>query len=148
MVMETRPYIGVAVIVMHNHRVLLGKRKGSHGAGGWQFPGGHLEFNETIERCARREVLEETGVHIQNIRYGPYTNDIFRSEKKHYVTLFVMADYKEGTAEVREPDKCEQWRWFEWGRFPEPLFLPTKHVLEIGFNPFASSDCGRHAQEK
>jgi 8-oxo-dGTP diphosphatase len=133
--MKLRPYIGVGVLVIKKNRVLLGKRKGSHGAGGWQFPGGHLEYNETIERCARREVFEETGIRVRNIRYGPYTNDIFQAEKKHYVTLFVIADYHKGTAEVREPDKCEQWRWFEWARFPEPLFLPTKNLLESGFYP-------------
>jgi 8-oxo-dGTP diphosphatase len=44
--MVKRPLIGVAVIVMKDDRVLLGKRKNSHGADTWAFPGGHLEFNE------------------------------------------------------------------------------------------------------
>jgi len=55
--MDKRPLIGVAVIVIKENRVLLGKRKNSHGSGTWAFPGGHLEFNESIEDCARREVL-------------------------------------------------------------------------------------------
>ncbi len=134
--MGTRPYIGVAVIVVKGTRVLLGKRKGAHGAGGWQFPGGHLEFNESIETCAKREVFEETGLQIKDIRFGPYTNDIFTNEGKHYVTLFVTAFYDSGVEEVREPEKCEEWAWFEWNRFPEPLFLPTRNLLELGFNPF------------
>jgi len=133
---HSRPIIGVAVIVVRDNRVLLGKRKGAHGAGGWQFPGGHLEYNESIENCAAREVWEETGLHIRNLRSGPYTNDIFREEKKHYVTLFVVADYEAGTAQVKEPEKCERWQWFKWGVFPEPLFLPTKHLLEQGFSPY------------
>ena len=57
--MKNRPSVGVAVIVVNNGKVLLGKRKGSHGSGSWAFPGGHLEMNESIEACARREVFEE-----------------------------------------------------------------------------------------
>jgi 8-oxo-dGTP diphosphatase len=105
---ENRPYIGVAVIVVRDGRVLLGKRKNAHGAGTWQFPGGHLEYGESIEACARRELFEETGLSIVNLRRGPFTNDLFEDEKKHYVTLFVIADQTTGEARVKEPDKCER----------------------------------------
>ena len=135
--MEKRPYVGVAVIVIKDDKVLLGKRRHAHGAGGWQFPGGHLEFNESIEACAKREVLEETGMVIKHLRLGPYTNDIFEKEGKHYVTLFIIADYGSGTLEVKEPDKCQGGEWFGWGRFPAPLFLPTANLLKQGFDPFS-----------
>jgi hypothetical protein len=39
--MHNRPLIGVAVIVINDGRILLGKRKNSHGDGTWAFPGGH-----------------------------------------------------------------------------------------------------------
>jgi mutator protein MutT len=124
-----RPYIGVAVIVIRNGRVLLGKRKHAHGAGTWQFPGGHLEYGESIEACARRELFEETGLSILNLRMGPFTNDIFEAEKKHYVTLFVIADQTAGEAGVKEPDKCERWDWFRWSEMPKPQFLPIVNLL-------------------
>jgi 8-oxo-dGTP diphosphatase len=133
--MNKRPLVGVAVIIMKDRKVLLGKRKISHGAGTWAFPGGHLEFNETIEDCARREVFEETALYVKNIRYGTFTNDIFREEAKHYVTLFVVSEYCHGVLELKEPDKCEKWDWFHWGLFPEPLFLPLKNLLKQGFEP-------------
>jgi 8-oxo-dGTP diphosphatase len=132
--MEKRPYVGVAVIVVKDKKVLLGRRINSHGSGTWQFPGGHLEFKESIEDCARREVFEETGLQIKNLRLGPYTNDIFKKEQKHYITLFVIAEYDSGTESVKEPDRCERWQWFEWPSLPEPSFLPIENLLKQNFD--------------
>ncbi len=130
-----RPLIGVAVIVIKDDKVLLGRRMGSHGAGTWAFPGGHLEFGESIEACAEREVFEETGLSIKRCRFGSLTNDIFTREKKHYVTLFILADYDSGELELKEPDRCDQWDWFSWNRLPEPRFLSLENVLAQGFDP-------------
>ena len=131
--MSKRPLIGIAVIVIKDERVLLGKRKNSHGADTWAFPGGHLEFNESIADCAVREVFEETGLSIKDLRCGPYTNDIFAAENKHYVTLFVTADHGSGTPEVKEPDKCEKWVWSEWPPRLQPQFLPIQNLLKQNF---------------
>lgn len=130
------PRIGVAVIVLRRGRVLLGLRSGvSHGRGTWQFPGGHLEPFEELEACAAREVAEETGLEIRRLRRGPYTNDLFPAEARHYVTLYVVAEAPDGTPEVREPDKCLEWRWFAWDDLPEPLFLPIANLRRQQFRP-------------
>ena len=134
--MENKPQVGVGVIILDDKKVLLGKRKGSHGEGTWSFPGGHLEFNEEIEDCAKREVEEETGILLKNIRRGPFTNDIFEKENKHYVTIFVIAEKKMGDVKLLEPDKCEEWKWFSWDNLPKPLFLPVQTLIRTGFNPF------------
>jgi 8-oxo-dGTP diphosphatase len=130
--MNNRPFVGVAVIVQKDGKVLLGQRKNSHGSGTWAFPGGHLEYHETIEACAIREVFEETNLAIKNINHIAYTNDIFRQEHKHYVTLFVSAQYDSGDLEIKEPDKCEKWDWFHWDKLPEPMFLPLKNFIQQG----------------
>jgi 8-oxo-dGTP diphosphatase len=132
---QQRPGVGVSVIIRNGDRVLLGLRTAGHGAGTWQFPGGHLEFGESIEGCARREAREETGLELTNLCLGPYTNDIFATEGKHYVTLFVLADYARGAPEVREPDKCAGWEWFAWDALPEPLFLPVANLCQMGYGP-------------
>ncbi|HLD81094.1 MAG TPA: NUDIX hydrolase [archaeon] len=130
------PKVGVGVIVVRDGKVLAGKRKNAHGDGAWSFPGGHLELNEGVEECAKREVFEETGARVKNLRQGPYTNDVFEKEGKHYVTLFVVADYDSGGVTAREPGKCGEWKWFKWDELPEPVFLPIKNLKRKGFNPF------------
>jgi 8-oxo-dGTP diphosphatase len=134
--MVERPRIGIGVIVCREMNVLLGHRRLSHGDGTWSFPGGHLEWFEGVSECARREVGEETGLGIDNLRCGPFTNDRFQAEGLHYVTLFVVADSRSGVPERREPDKCDEWRWFPWDSLPRPLFLPVENLLKTGFNPF------------
>ncbi|MEQ1499786.1 MAG: NUDIX hydrolase [Parcubacteria group bacterium] len=133
-----KPGVGVGVIIRRENRVLLGKRKNSHGDGTWSFPGGKLDLWETPEECAVREVEEETGLKIKNITKSIYTNDLFREEGKHFITLFFIGDYDGGEAELREPDKCESWEWFEWDKLPEPLFYPLKNYIEQGISPFQS----------
>jgi ADP-ribose pyrophosphatase YjhB (NUDIX family) len=132
--MPPRPLVGVAVVVCRGGRFLLGKRKNSHGSGCWQFPGGHLEFQETIEQCAAREIFEETGLRIKNVRFGPYTNDFFHQEQKHYITLFVIADHDSGEVSLKEPEKCETWQWFYPDRLPQPLFLPIENLFKRGIS--------------
>jgi len=128
--------VGVGVIVLKDSKVLLGKRKNSHGGGTWNFPGGHMDYKESFFACARREVKEETGIVITNLRKGPYTNDYFEKEDKHYVTIFILADWKSGVPKVMEPDKCSQWNWFAWNQIPKPHFLPLKNLLKDSYSPF------------
>lgn len=127
-----RPGVGVLVILRYNDNVLLGKRKGSHGHGEWSFPGGHLEMNETIEECGKREVFEETGIKIMNtsISNSEYTNDMFQKDNKQYITLYQKYIMNEPTTpELLEPEKCFEWKWFHIDHLPEPLFLCVKNYL-------------------
>lgn len=136
--MKKEVRVGLGVFIRKDGKILLGKRKGSHGAGGWCPPGGHLEFGESWEQCARRETMEEVGIKIKNISFGAVTNDIFEKDSKHYITICMVADYDSGEVKVMEPEKCEKWEWFEWekDKLPEKLFLPQINLLKKDFNPF------------
>lgn len=92
-----------------NPQFLIGQRKGSHGAGTYALPGGHLEFGETPEQCAARETLEETGLKVSKVRFLTATNDILPADNKHYITIFTVSARNEeedvpaafGAGEVR-----------------------------------------------
>jgi len=136
--MERVPRVGVAALVRHEGKILLGRRRGAHGAGTWAAPGGHLEFGESLEACARREVLEETNLAVTNVRFGTVTNDVFEQEGRHYLTVFMLCDYAAGELTLMEPHKCEAWRWFARDALPRPLFLPLESLLLTDFDPFSS----------
>lgn len=133
---KKRPKVGFRVYILRENKVLLGKRKNSHGEGAWCATGGHLEFGESLEDGAKRETLEEAGIKIRNVRIGGFTEDIFKEEDKHYITIAMIADWESGEAQMMEPDKWEEWGWFSWDNLPEPLFLPFQNLLKQEFNPF------------
>ena len=81
------PRIGVGVFIRRDNHILIGKRRGEHGGGYWQLAGGHLELGETPEACAEREVLEETGVVIENTKLLATTNDIFDDQSPLFLPL-------------------------------------------------------------
>lgn len=127
--------VGVGILVVRQGKLLLGRRLGSHGAGTWSLPGGKLEYGESIEECARRELKEETGLDLGAVELGPYTNDVFSDVQEHYVTLFVLARNCQGEPVNLEPHKCEGWSWFSWSALPEPLFAPLESLRRSGFTP-------------
>ncbi|KAK5945555.1 hypothetical protein PMZ80_002760 [Knufia obscura] len=111
------PRVGVGVFILNsNNEFVFGKRKGSHGQGTWALPGGHLELHESFEECAKREILEETGLEIRDVRYLAATNSPRIDGSKHYVTIFMVSRLvKEGVQpELLEPEKCESWEWVSW----------------------------------
>lgn len=128
----TRPGVGLGILVFNDkNQILLSKRIKEHGNSMYGPPGGHLEFGETFEQCAIREVKEETDLDIENPEFVTVTNDVFESEGKHYISIFMKAKYVEGRI-IRnmEPEKAENWEWFDISNLPENLFLPLKNLFK------------------
>jgi len=125
--------VGIGVFVFKDGKFLMRRRRNAHGDGTWSIPGGHLEFGETFEETAKREVLEETGLTITNVRFGAVTNDHFEDEDKHYVTIWMLSDWERGEEQITEPDKFVAMEWRDFDTLPEPLFLPWRQLLGSQF---------------
>lgn len=123
------PRVGLGVMVIKDGKILLGKRKSSHGDGEYAWPGGHMEYLESFEGCVRREAREEAGVEIENIRLLRVLN-LKAYAPKHYVDLCFVADWKSGEPRVCEPDRVERWDWYDPEHLPEPLFFGEASAIE------------------
>lgn len=133
-----RPKVGLGVVILRDGKVLVGRRSGAHGADTWSIPGGHVEFGESWEACARREAKEETGLEIEHITFLGVTDDWDMGEGKHYVTIFVRAQCPAGEPRITEPNKYTQLTWCEWERIPSPRFKPLDHLMKQGIHPLAT----------
>ena len=83
------------------------------------------EFEDT----AIREVAEETGVHITNLRFGAVTNDVFTDEDRHYVTVWMLSDHVSGEPGDPRARQVRQPRLVDFNALPAPLFLPWRQLL-------------------
>lgn len=127
------PKVGVGIMIQNKDgQILLGLRKGAHGSGEWSFPGGHLEFGETIFETAKREVKEETELIINQCDLISVADEMryIKTDDKHYLNIGVKAEYEEGTPIVAEPDKCQEWKWFDFEELPERIFEGTELTIK------------------
>jgi ADP-ribose pyrophosphatase YjhB (NUDIX family) len=127
---------GFGVMLMKNNKVLLGHRhidpekadSALNGASTWTMPGGKLDFGETFEEGAKREIMEETGIILNNVKVFCVNNE--RMEQAHFVTVGIFSDDFEGEPQVMEPDEITEWKWFDLDNLPTPLYFPSVEIID------------------
>ena len=125
---RARPLVGVGVVFIREDKVFLARRQGSHGEGTWASAGGHLEWGETLEECARREALEELGVVVGNLQLLCLSNII--AYDRHYVDVEFLGDIGDQEPSLAEPEAFSSSGWFPLDDLPEPLFIAAKYALD------------------
>ena len=123
-----RPLVGIGVVFIRNNTIFLAKRFGSHGQSTWGSAGGHLEFGETLEECARREALEELGVQVGQVTFLCISNIV--AYGKHYVDIEFLGDIDDQLPRVIEDDAFTEYGWFPLNDLPEPLFEPIRYAID------------------
>ena len=83
----------VAIILDENHSKVYITQRQKHQSysGYWEFPGGKVENNETFEQCVIREVYEEIGLLITNVRQFN-TNHYINNDGTEVLVKFFIAD--------------------------------------------------------
>lgn len=128
-----RPKVAVNVFIIKNNRLLLGQRKNTAGDGDWGLPGGHLEFMERLEDGAKRELEEETGLKANKLSFLHMINDPRTEDNSHYLHIDFLAESVEGEPKLVEPNKCYEWKWFDFDDLPENIFLGHKKSIKAFF---------------
>ncbi len=119
--------VGVGVVFLRESRVFLARRTGALGGGAWGSAGGHLEFGESLEDCARREALEELGVVVGDVRFLCVSNII--AYGRHYVDVEFLGDIGGQEPVMAEADSFSDSGWFPVEEPPEPVFQAMRFAL-------------------
>ena len=119
--------MGVAVFIIKDNCILLGKRLVEIGNGMYALPGGHVDPGETTEECGVREIKEETNLDIKDLEECGFEF----SEEENFLTLY----YKTNLTDDKdlknvEPDKSEDWEWYSVDALPSPLFGNIDKLLK------------------
>jgi 8-oxo-dGTP diphosphatase len=87
--------ISVVVITEEQKILLVRHRKGNRQY--WVLPGGRLEYGETFQECAIRELKEETGLDIEVERFLFLSEAIAPDRSRHIVNIYLKAKIVGGT---------------------------------------------------
>ena len=123
-------YVGVgvgAVIVDSQGRLFLARRgpKARNERGLWEFPGGSVEFGETLAHAIQREIREEFGIEIEVGELLDVVDHILPDEGQHWVSPAYLCAIAAGEPTIREPGKCAEIRWFSLTDIPDDLTQVT-----------------------
>lgn len=133
-------YIGVgvgAILVDSQGRLFLAKRgvKAKNERGCWEFPGGSVEFGETLAAALKREMLEEYGVEIAVGDLLDVVDHILPAENQHWVSPTYICRIVRGEPRIVEPEKCAAIGWFRPDSVPEPLSV----ISQVNLDHYRSS---------
>lgn len=127
---ENLPRTGCGAVILRDNRLLLVYRKRDPESGHWGLPGGKVEPFETLQQAVRREISEETGLQIEQMRLLCIVEQITPERKEHWIAPVFMADTFTGEPVIREPDALGDMRWFPSDTLPQPLTCATEKALQ------------------
>ena len=109
-----RPISGVGVAVFRNEEVLLVKRKKAPYKGQWSIPGGKHRLGETVIQAASRELMEETGVEVNDLTLVEIVDIIVPDQVGRILYHYCVADYKAEwkSGECSPGDDAQDVKWF------------------------------------
>lgn len=124
--------VGVGAVIVNDHGELFFAQRGPQAKnerGLWEFPGGSVEFGETLAAALQREMVEEYGIEIAVGDMLDVIDHILPEEGQHWVSPTFLCRIASGQPVIREPGKCAAIGWFSPDRAPENLTQVTHQNL-------------------
>ena len=127
--------IGIPVIILNERKeLLLGKR--NHNApfypDYWGLPGGILDYGESLEECAKREVKEEMKIHIKIIKRSKKIYEVFPSKNYPFHTLEIVFYAKIIKGLPKPKDETQKVKWFKPSEIKKMKLAYNHNEILIG----------------
>lgn len=125
--------VGVGAIIVNDSGQLFLARRGVNAKnerGCWEFPGGSVEFGETLTEALRREMREEYGIEVDVGELLDVVDHILPEESQHWVSPTFICHIAAGEPVILEPEKCAEIGWFSPQDIPEPLSVISRVNFE------------------
>jgi len=114
-------------VIIENNKVLLNREKKEHGSELFMFPGGVVEnFDDPLEKTAKREVMEELGIEIEIIR--PLQTIIAKREWANNQIVILVHYLARRIGEINPGEETIEWGWFDINNLPDNR---AENVYEI-----------------
>jgi len=119
------PFPTVDVVLIRDGRVLLIHRRNP--PEGWALPGGFVDYGESAETAAARELLEETGLTATSLKLLGVYSDPRRDPRFH---TFGAVYLGEATGEVKAGDDAADARWWPLDKLPEVVAFDHRRIIQ------------------
>ncbi|GAB4170432.1 MAG: NUDIX hydrolase [Geothermobacteraceae bacterium] len=119
------PYPTVDLIVTRDDSILLIERRNP--PHGWALPGGFVDYGETVERAAARELAEETGLIATDLKLLGVWSDPDRDPRQHNLSVVFIAETE---GEIQAGDDATAARWFRLDDLPEALCFDHAGIID------------------
>lgn len=119
-----------AVVDDGDGRVLLSRRARDPFAGKWDLPGGFLDEGEDPQDCVRRELREEAGIGLVDLRLLGIWIDRYEYQRRVVATLNIYFAARVGEGTLEPADDVAELRWFTPGDVPAEE-LAFGHIPDV-----------------
>lgn len=120
----------VHLFLLRDGWVLLSRRRGTGYMDGWYSTiAGHLDGGESLHAAMAREAWEEAGITLL-LGDLEIVGAMHRHDDRESVDFFLVASAWAGAISNREPEKCDDLRWFSLDALPENTVPYVRRALE------------------